>query len=64
MCLELQIIQQQIERLSDRPGELEKVFNMVRLARATTVSGLSEKEYKKRLRQTASRLEKSKHFKP
>lgn len=62
MTLELQIISQQLKLLEDRPDEIRKAYELVH-RQVEKSTGLSEKEYKKRLEQTKKRLERTKHFK-
>lgn len=41
MCIELKIIEQQLELLKERPAELEKVEQMIQRARLKNQFGLS-----------------------
>lgn len=63
MCIELKIIEQQLELLKERPAELEKVEQMIQRARLKNQFGLSDKEIKKDLARIEKRLNKSKLFK-
>lgn len=63
MCIELKIIEQQLELLKERPEELEKVEQMIQRARLKNQFGLSDKEIKKDLARIEKRLNKSKLFK-
>lgn len=63
MCIELKIIEQQLELLKERPAELEKVELMIQRARLKNQFGLSDKEIKRDLARIEKRLNKSKLFK-
>ena len=63
MCIELKIIEQQLELLKERPAELEKVEQMIQRARLKNQFGLSDKEIKRDLARIEKRLNKSKLFK-
>lgn len=63
MCIELKIIEQQLELLKERPEYLEKVEQMIQRARLKYQFGLSDKELKRDLARIEKRLNKSKLFK-
>lgn len=61
--IEIKIIEQQLNLLSDKPEELNKVYDIVRLAvEKSKRFGLSEKEYKRRLNKKLKEVGKLKIF--